>query len=815
MEKQYLNGLWQMITEDGKIYEGNIPGSVYSILLENQAMEDPFYRENELEALKLMEKDYVFQKTFYVNEEIMNSPEVLLHCDGLDTLCTIYINGCLAGVSNNFHRIWEFDIKEFLKAGENNIKVEIASPVKFIQEEDKKYHVGGAIHAMKGFPHLRKPHCMFGWDWGPRLPDAGIWKDIYLIGLNSSRLNDVVITQEHSEGIVKLITNVKLITKVKLNTMVKQSGTGEVKIVIQAPDGTVIYAENNKPVEIPDPQLWWPNGLGRQPLYKVTISLLEGGRIVDSVTKRVGLRTMTIIRENDEWGESFAHNVNGLSFFAMGADYIPEDNIFSRITPERTRKLLEQCIRANFNVIRVWGGGAYPSDEFFDICDELGLVVWIDFMFACANYKLDFDFEDSITAEIRDNVRRIRHHASLGLWCGNNEMEMFAERGAFDGNTVTKAHYIRMYEHIIPHILKEEDPTTFYWPASPSSGGSFDAPNDPNRGDVHYWEVWHGNAPFSEYRKYFFRYASEFGFQSFPSMKTIENFTIEEDRNIFSRVMEMHQRNEGANGKIMNYLSKTFLYPGNFDTLVFASQLLQAEAIKYGVEHWRRNRGRCMGAIYWQLNDIWPVASWASIDYFGRWKALHYYAKRFFAPVMISCHEVCETTTRIAVITEPEANISTARLSVANETGKEVKGVVHWSLRDQYSKILSSGESKLTVPAFQSVWLEEQDFSDTDFLDNHFTFDFAVDGKIVSGGSVLFTAPKHYHFANPHLTYTIEGSCITIESKAYAKSVEIVSPDSDLIVSDNYFDMEAGTITVDIVEGNPKALTLRSTYDIR
>ena len=298
-------------------------------------------------------------------------------------------------------------------------------------------------------------------------------------------------------------------------------------------------------------------------------------------------------------------------------------------------------------------------------------------------------------------------------------------------------------------------------------------------------------------------------------MKTIETFTLEEDRNIFSRVMEMHQRNEGANGKIMNYLSKTFLYPNDFETLIYASQLLQAEAIKYGVEHWRRNRGRCMGAIYWQLNDIWPVASWASIDYYGRWKALHYYAKRFFAPVMISCHEVCETTTRLAVVTEPGPNISTARLSVTNETKSDVEGIVHWSLRDAKSNVLKSGESFLKVPAFESVWLEEQDFSDTAYLDNHYTYDYEVDGKVVSQGTVLFTAPKHYHFVNPELTYEIEENKITVEAKAYAKCVEIASEDCDLILSDNYFDMEAGTVTVDILEGKPNTLKLKSVIDIR
>ncbi|MFA9381057.1 MAG: glycoside hydrolase family 2 protein, partial [Acetanaerobacterium sp.] len=654
-----------------------------------------------------------------------------------------------------------------------------------------------------GFSHIRKAHCMFGWDWGPRLPDAGIWRDISLLGIEDSRIEDVRITQTHQDG------------EVLVNAQVAQSSNAEVHITLTAPGGSEIILQNGANTPIPNPELWWPNGLGAQPLYTVRACLVQDGRTVDEQTRRIGLRTLTLVREKDEWGESFAHCVNGVRFFAMGADYIPEDNLLSRITPARTRKLLQQCTAANFNVIRVWGGGYYPDDWFFDSCDELGLVVWQDFMFACANYHLTPEFEQNIRAEFADNVKRLRHHASLGLWCGNNEMEMFQEQLAFNGTYKTRTDYIRMFEHVIPEVLRDYDPYTPYWPASPSSGGGFDKPNDPDRGDVHYWEVWHSGKPFSEYRKHYFRYASEFGFQSFPCMKTVESFTLPEDRNIFSRVMEMHQRNEGANGKIMDYLSQTFLYPADFETLLFASQLLQAESIQYGVQHWRRNRGRCMGAIYWQLNDIWPVASWASIDYYGRWKALHYYAKRFFAPVMLSCEETGETTSRVSVVTEPSPIETSARLSVANETRQAVAGVVRWALRDNTGCVLQSGETMTAVPALSSVWLDNLDFPNTDFLINYLSFELVVDGDRVSGGTTLFTAPKHYRFLDPQLSYELDGSTIRITAEAFAKSVEISSPDCDLVLSDNYFDVNAETVTVDILEGSPQTLCLRSMYNIR
>ena len=818
MEKFSLNGTWQLEVPGMALVQGTVPGSVYSILLENGKMEDPFYGENELDALELMKNDFVFEKRFTVPEEILHCPQALLRCEGLDTVCRLFLNGRPAGEAFNFYRTWEYDVTELLTEGENVLRVEIESPVNYIHQKDDEKHYGASTDAMRGFSYLRKPHCMFGWDWGPRLPDAGIWKDICLLGVNSSRLLQLNLRQEHTvHGTLTPETEENV--SVKVFAEVTQTGNAEVRITMTAPDGSVQTLENGCWNPVDKVHLWWPNGLGGQPLYTVKAELVENGRVVDCQEKRIGLRTMTVVRRKDEWGETFAQCVNGQTFFAMGADYIPEDNIFSRITPSRTRDLLEQARDSHFNAIRVWGGGYYPKDDFYDSCDELGLVVWQDFMFACAHYPLTYEFEENITEEFAQNIDRLKHHASLGLWCGNNEMEMFALYKEFEGTVFDQANYIRIFEHIIPHVLREHDPDTFYWPASPSSGGSFDDPNGENRGDVHYWDVWHGSKPFTEYRKFHFRYASEFGFQSFPSPKTVAAFCPPEERNIFSRTMEMHQRNGEANGKIVNYLSKTYLYPGSFEALLYASQLLQADAIRYGVEHWRRNRNddRCMGAIVWQLNDIWPVASWASIDYYGRWKALQYSEKRFFAPVMISCEEESELTSRRSVVQEPEGTVpATARLNVTNETWKPVTGIVKWSLRDAGSQVLCEGSREITVGAFSSEWAEQLDFTGTDFRENHLVYSFEVDGKTVSEGTVLFTAPKHYNFRDPKLTCSVEGSRITVTAENYARYVAIESEDSDLILSDNYFDMEAGSTTVEVLKGDPNgALKLMSVYDIR
>ena len=690
MLEYILNGSWRLeiVGKDhGLIPEGSmaaaVPGSVYGALLENKLIPDPFYRDNELLVLPLMENDFVYSTVFEAAPELFDCDEAVLRFEGIDTLARIYLNGELLGQACNMHRIWEFDVLSLLRRGGNELRVEIDSPTKYIREENERVYTGGSGDSMEGFPHLRKAHCMFGWDWGPRLPDAGIFRTVSLLGVKNSRIESVYVTQHHEEGAVTLDFDVTLElfggSGSELMERAAQWDTTRIEVEVISPDGKKYYPNlsgmepakeasgEGYRIRITDPQLWWPRGYGEQPLYQVKVTALsKEGEVLDTWERRIGLRTLTVNTEKDEWGNCFAHEVNGVKIFAMGADYIPEDNILSRVTRERTQKLLTDAAWANHNCIRVWGGGYYPDDFFFDICDELGLIVWQDFMFACASYELDDDFERNVSREIVDNVRRIRHHACLGLWCGNNEMETQTLDGVWKTTAKQKYDYIKLYEYIIPKILEEEDPAAFYWPSSPSSGGNYDNPWDEDRGDTHYWDVWHGNKPFTEYRKFRFRYLSEFGFQSFPCLKTVESFTLPEDRNIFSRVMEMHQRNCAANGKILNYLSATYLYPKDFDSLLYTSQLLQADAIRYGVEHFRRHRGRCMGAVVWQLNDIWPVASWASVDYYGRWKALHYAEKRMFAPVMISCEEVGELSERPYCVAQPAPIEKSARLHVAN-----------------------------------------------------------------------------------------------------------------------------------------------------
>ena len=824
-----------------------VPGSVYAGLLAAGRIEDPFFRENELDATRISAYDWEFSRAFAVDAGLLSEERLELVCEGLDTLAEISVNGLPVAKTSDMHRTYVFDVRSALRAGENSISVIFRSPTKYMEARHAKQPlVGGAGGQYIGFNYLRKAHSMSGWDWGPVLPDAGIWRPISIRAESGAKLEDVYVTQKHRK-VSESRTDVTLSVRVRAG-LAAGFASGTVSVLVEGPVGGKLagtasgnavavrssatatarlcasmkkiatgydasgseFLETTIEVTVENAKLWWPNNLGLQPLYRVTVTLENGApgesagaaAISDSWCRSIGLRTIEVVRNPDEWGESFALAANGVPFFAMGADYVPEDSLITRNTRSRTERLVRTAAQANHNCIRVWGGANYPEDDFFDLCDEYGLVVWHDHMMACGVYELDGEFRENIVREIIDNVKRIRHHASLGLWCGNNEQEEawcswgWSERIS----PRLKADYIKLYEEVMPALNRELDPATFYWLSSPSSGGSFEKPNAEGSGDMHNWLVWHGVKPFTAYRDCYSRFVSEFGIESFPPMRTIESFTKPEDRNIFSPVMENHQKCDSGNAKSLHYIAETYRYPKDFPSLVYASELIQAEGIRYGVEHWRRNRNglRCMGAVYWQLNDCWPVASWASVDYFGRWKALHYLSKRFFAPVLASA---CEKGTSVSI-------------HVTNESHEAFKGTLIWRLCDDSrsvtgAAILETGKHEASVPSFTDREILARDFAsllpDRNALRNaYLSFELVAGGKTVSSGTVLFVKSKHFNFRKDPLSLSVEDSggffTVSVSAKSYARFVELGLEGADAIFSDNCFDVAAGDtarVTVD------------------
>lgn len=812
-----LDGKWMMKrVDEAEWIEANVPGSVYNDLISAGRIEDPFYRDNEDSVYKLSCYDYEYSRQFTVNKSVLEYDFLKLKCEGLDTIAVITVNGKRIAETENMHRIYEFDIKRILTEGVNTIHILFKSPVNYL-EERKKVKPIWSNFSDTSFAYLRKAHYMFGWDWAPSLPDMGIWRSIYIEGYKMQRMDDVYITQMHEKGNVTLDIRIKL----DMNDGIDY----DINIFVSSPHGdkieksiTMLDREEHVLIEIPDPMLWWPNGYGEQNLYNVDVMLFKDGNMLDCKSLRIGLRTMTISQKDDEWGRSFAYEINGIEIFAMGANFVPMDSIPARCSREKTQKLIKSCIDANFNSIRVWGGAYYPEDYFFDLCDEYGLIVWQDLMFACGVYDFFGKFKEEVIKEVSCNMKRIRHHASLGLWCGNNEMEQGWSEWDMNESEERRQYYIEQFEEVLPQVAKEADPNTFYWPASPSSFGGFDRPNDQNYGDMHDWSVWHSREPFTEYRKRYPRFMSEFGIQSFPCKKTIESFTLPEDRNIFSYIMEKHQKSGTGNEKILYYISQYFRFPDSFDSLIYVSQLVQAEGIRYGVEHWRRNRGRCMGAIYWQLNDCWPAASWASIDSFGRWKALHYTAKRFYSPVLASA---CEEGACVS-------------LHVTNDTLYRVDGSLKWTLVDGSTEnVILQNEKQGIVEPLTAIEFEKLDFSnviDTDDKkrNSYLEFKFIEKNKIISSGIVMFVPVKHFNLNDPELEVNIREEpkrfIISLTSKKLAKYIELDLKNIDGIFSDNYFDMSGGEakevylnkdlLSRDIsIDELRQELTVRSLYD--
>lgn len=796
---------WEMKYGEYEVFSCTAPCSMYSVLLDHGLIEDPFYGLNELKLTGLADKGCCFTGTFTMNEAALKKDHIEITFFGLDTICDIYINDEWLDFVNDMHIAYTYDIKSLLTKGDNEVRLEFRSPTKYFAQENAKHFIYTNGDSIPGAAHLRKALYMSGWDWGPKLPDIGIFRSVELRAYDVDRIEDVFVKQYHEDGQVELEINVAT----KQYTAKELINEG-LSLWVEF-DGQKVRLKNGKAkIKVNDPKLWWVRGYGEQHLYDLKVILERYGQEIDIVNKRIGLRTLTVSTVPDKWGNEFCFVLNGIKIFAMGANYVPQDNLLNRISKERTDKLLQTCLDANFNCLRIWGGQYYPEDDFYDLCDEYGIMIWQDFMVACANIRLTEDFEKNFINEAIYNLKRIRHHACIGILCGNNEMEdAILHWDDAKGNELEKLEYLMLYEQILPKICEKYAPQLYYWPSSPSCGGGFDDPTDPLRGDIHYWTVWHGNVPFTDYRNHLFRFCSEYGFESFPSMKTIRTFCEEKDMNAFSRVMENHQKCKGANGKIVKYIADTYLYPASFEKLVYTSQLLQAEAIKYGVEHFRRTRGICMGSIYWQFNDCWPVASWSSVDYFGRYKALHYAARKFYAPVAMGLFLEDGKLT----------------VNVSNESMKDFAGSVTVRLCKNDFTVLFEDDADISVASLSAKDIFIVSMKAQDPYSNYIVVDlFDENGVLVMSQTEMFVRPKHYEWIDPKLhaviTQTEGGVDIAVSADVFAKGVEIDFANVDCIFSDNFFDITSNetkhifAATDHTVEELSKNLILRSVYDI-
>ena len=768
-----LNGDWKLLNDDRSIdVTAHVPGCVHTDLLAAGVIDDPFYRDNEFTQMWVCYANWTYIKDFEIDKSLFDNKKILLLCEGLDTFATISLNGKEVAKTKNMHRRYAIDVKDFLKEGKNTISIYFASaPVYSEPIANMGTAHGPGDYSIKGSERVRKAMYQWGWDWGPKIPTAGIWRNISLKAYNEMKVEDFHIFQTITDN------KVRFDFEIIADKFIDENVGYEIEIL--SPQGKSLGSVKGEcngfatsSFEVENPQKWFPCDYGEQPLYTFVLKTKD-----EEIKKRVGVRKVEWVENKDQWGKTFYLRVNGIPVFAKGADYIPMDQFPSRVTYDDYNKLLNIVLETNMNCIRIWGGGIYEADMFYDLCDEKGILVWQDFMYACAHYSLDDPaLCEEYELEADDNVRRLRHHPSIVLWCGNNELEQFYDAGWPDyenGNEPQKAEFKELFEVRIRNIVNRLDPERHYIRSSSHSEEIFVNPNGFDSGDTHYWDVWHGRKPFADYRKYFPRFMSEFGFQGMPSMETIKTFTREDERNIYSRIMECHQKfPEGGNETILYYLAQNYRMPVGFRNLIYISQILQADAIRYGVEHFRRNRNdfRCMGTTYWQLNDCWPVVSWASVEYGFRWKALNYMAREFFKPVDLT-------------IEESEDGV---KLHIVNDTLNDFKGTVKYQLCDAHGNVIFSDTMIGICKALSANMIKEIDLSEYLKGDKKYKVFFSCGLDDMAEKHVFFVPAKHMELVKPSVKVEACGDSLKVTTDYPSFYTQIDVPDTNVRLERNF-----------------------------
>ena len=758
MKKLDLRGKWKLeFLKSKKAFEAQIPGTDYGALISCGEIDDPFYADNELKALYIADEDKSFSRVFTVDGGFLDFENVILSCKSIDTLAEIYINGTLAGESKNAYIRFELPVKEYLQEGENTIEIKIASPVNYVKEMQKKDPLPRNANGINGVAHIRKPACHFGWDWGINMPVSGITGDIELLAFNEE-IRDFSVEQIH--------TGNKVILNIEADKALDCAGE-----ILCPSSKRIEFALNSgkAQIDIESPELWWTRELSdreTQPLYEISIN---------GISKKIGLRTIELNRKADEYGNNFQFILNGIPVFAKGSNLIPTDALPDRINKKSYEDIIDSAIKANFNMLRVWGGGYYGADEFYELCDEKGLLVWQDFMFACLMYPFyNEEYLESVKKEVEYNVKRIMHHPSLALWCGNNEIEFMFAHLPETANIVK--WYKKFFYEILPEELRKYDEITPFIETSPIGNGFRKNITADKCGDTHMWHVWHGSKNLKYYTKRYTRFCSEYGMESLPSIDCIEQFAEKDELDLYSKTMLHHQKCLSGNSKMLFYLLEKYKKPDSFDDLIYLTGLTQAECVGNAAEHWRRNSGRCNGALWWQLNDCWGAPSWSSVDYSGKWKPLMYEAKRFFAPLAVSIKE----------------NKGSAEVYVINDTLEEKKCRVEFKIMSFDGKVLFEKSAHISSPSVSALSVLKASLRG--FNKKHC---FAIarlycEGEPVSQKTIMLTPERKARLKAADITVSLSDNELTLKSNTYARKVFVDIKGSSAPLSDNCFDLLPG-----------------------
>ena len=785
-------------------YPATVPGVVHTDLLQNKIIEDPFFRLNERGLQWIDKEDWVYETCFTLAADMMRKENMELVFEGLDTYADVYLNDeCILKADNMFRR-WSIPVRQYIREENNILKVYFHSPVKidvpkwdalpYQYPASNDQSENGGLFNKKISIFARKAGYHYGWDWGPRLVTSGIWRPVYIRAWSDLRINDVFIEQkEVGAGRAVIAGHVELDADKDMNGVlvtITDEVTGRVLGEWQA---DLKRGTNRVTVDfvLHKPKLWWSNGLGEPFLYRFRTDIIAGGELLDSKTERVGIRSLKVVHQPDKDGHTFYIELNGHPVFAKGANYIPSDNFLPRVTPENYKRTILDAAGVNMNMLRVWGGGIYENDVFYDLCDEHGIMIWQDFMFACSMYPAEGALLDNIHQEAVDNVKRLRNHACIALWCGNNECQdawlgwgwkCEIERQNKEYADKIWAQYRQQYHVTLPGVVREYAPGTFYWPSSPFAfEGEMSGTTD---GDRHYWSVWHGKAPISDYDSEKSRFFSEYGFQSFPEFESVKRYApYPEDWEIRSEVMMSHQRGgDHANGLIETYLLNEYKKPRDFRAFLYMNHVLQGDAIKTAIESHRRQMPYNMGTLFWQHNDCWPVASWASRDYYGRWKAQHYYTRKVYDDILISPVVEGDDLKVYAVSDRLENTSGRLQLQVCQFDGTVVH---HWGK----SVGISGNDSRVCFSAPLAKLLEGA---------NRGTVYVRVDYTDKSGrvyhNNYCLGKQKDMDYPKVDLqteVRSIEGGYeVTVSADKFARAVCLSVADNESVYSDNYFDVQ-------------------------